>query len=187
MTAYHRIKVYRHGRVQWLKVRLLRQDFKQRLSRMKVHKVMPKDPGWYYRLSPGPLSEDAIDWDAWDLTNADMLHVDRDAWDLIMEPLIIGRILDYDSHGKVEVPRRVWGPIMDDLKRLHRIAKDLECFNEFCVEFGWDFRIYPNQGHADRNLPKMRQELLLALEEILEWVAETLKTHSTITILGIRM
>jgi hypothetical protein len=151
---------------------------------MEVHRAIPQYPGSYYRLSPGPRKKDCI-WDPWDLIDADMLYIDWDAWELIMEPLIIGRVIDYDNHGKAEVGRRFWRPIIDDLERLHRVAKDLEYFNELYVEFGWEFN-YANLADAERNFPQTKQEFLFALKEIREWIVETLKTHSVITFLGIR-
>ncbi len=150
------------------------------ISTMEVCRVRPDWPGRYFDLMPGPLDEHGFP-----NPNVALLYIDWSAWDLIMEPLIVGRVTDYDRHADVEVSQEVWEQVIDDLVRLQRIVKDLEYFGELYVEFGWTFRYYPNLEHAERNFAQTKKHLLFALEEIREWLSETLKTHSVITILGI--
>ncbi len=150
------------------------------ISTMEVCRLRPEWPGRYFDLMPGSLGEHGFP-----NPNVALLYIDWSAWDLIVEPLIVGRVMDYDRYAYVEVPQEVWELVIDDLVRLQRIAKDLEYFGELYVEFGWTFRYYPNLDHAERNFAQTKRHLLFALEEIRGWIVETLKTHSVITILGI--
>lgn len=131
--------------------------------------------GHWYELAPGP--DDGKHW------APDGAFVRMDEWERMLEPLIEGRVPDYDRYGRTQADAAAWAPALAYLRDVAarlRSADETAMLHVLLPEL--DTRL---REELARGFPSRPAELAAGLDAFTEWIGGTLKRWQSLTIIGL--
>lgn len=131
--------------------------------------------GHWYELAPGP--DDGKHW------APDGAFIRMDEWERVLEPLIEGRVPDYDRYGRTHADAAEWVPA---LAYLRDVAARLRSADEPAM-------LHVLLPELDRRLrddlasgfPSRPVDLAAGLDAFSEWIAGTLRRWHSLTVIGL--
>ena len=103
----------------------------------------------------------------------------------LFEPIISRHVSGYSDHGHwgmTEVPESTWQLIINDLNTF-RSALPVMNFEAFSRQVVFAFQ--PMRSYCEQNFQQAKNETTAIITELAEWLIQQLKTHRSVTILGI--
>jgi len=104
-------------------------------------------------------------------------------WARWIEPIVKAYADGYGWYENTPVGAAVWRRVIDHLGRVERVVCELESNEELEVEYASPWRLEPPMSEIE--FREYRDGLVVWAMELRQWLEATLKTHSTITVLGI--
>ncbi|MFG6467516.1 hypothetical protein [Roseateles sp. BYS87W] len=131
--------------------------------------------GHWYELAPGP--DDGKHW------APDGTFVRMDEWERMLEPLIEGRVPDYDRYRRTHADASAWEPFLDYLAEVAQRLREADeapmlhvLLPELPVALRWELA---------RGFPTLPAELAADLDAVSDWVTAALRHWKSITIIGL--
>ena len=128
----------------------------------------------YFEFLPGPYM--GVSW------NENSVFLEEETFVLI-EPVFERRLDKFDHFAFTEVPRPSWTEIINDLQTLRQKLTNASTVDDIRSDIGLLF--ITTEASLNNDFPKHKLDLMLMIDQLIEWLTHGLTNHDVISVLGI--